>query len=171
MKRIIVFFIFLLLFFVACFIQKSIYDNKIQLLNTELNNIKEENKFISDVNNKILNNTSPIDRNEKECLEKAVSTSESLECINKSLKEWDSEIEKYLGLLKQSMTNEEYKQIQTNQDLWITQNKSNNEIITQFVFNHGGTMYYQIASDYYVQDKKQRAEFLKAIYNTYNNEL
>lgn len=169
-KFYILFFIFLFLSSAICFIQKSFYDKKIQQIDMELTKLKEENKFINELNDKLLNNDNPIDKKGNECQEKAVSTADSLECSNITIEDWEKEIEKYMSLLKQSMNNEQYELIKKNQDLWKIQNKSNDKIITEFVFNHGGTMYYQIASSYYVQELKQRAEFLKNIYETYNDE-
>lgn len=172
MKRNFIFIIiFLLLSSVVFLIQKSVYDNKIRLVNSELSKLREENKFINELNDKLLNNNNPIDKKEQECLNKAFSTSDTLQCCNIALEEWEKETEKYLSLLKESMSDEQYKHIQNNQDLWKKQNKNNNDIITEFVFNHGGTMYYQVAYDYYVQNQKQRAEFLKSIYEIHNNVL
>ena len=66
-KILIMFFIFLLLSSTVFLIQKSVYDNKIRLVNSELLKLKEENKFINELNDKLLNNSNPIDKKEKEC--------------------------------------------------------------------------------------------------------
>ncbi len=167
------FFIFILIislflsFLSGFFIQKVVSDKE----TSEIEKLKEENKFCNELNDKLLNRNNPIDKKESECLNKVFSTADSLECSSKSIDEWEKEIDKYLNLLKDKMTSEEYKNIQENQVLWIMQNKSNNEIITKFVFNHGGTMYYQLASSDFVQEKKQRAEFLKWIYDVYTDNI
>ena len=170
-KILIMFFIFLLLSSTVFLIQKSVYDNKIRLVNSELLKLKEENKFINELNDKLLNNSNPIDKKEKECLDNAQSTADSLNCCDIAIQEWENEIEKYMVFFKQTMTDDEYSYIQRNQNSWKKQNESTTEIISKYVFNHGGTMYYQVASGIYAQEIKQRAEFLKLIYEIYNNEI
>ena len=124
-------------------------------------NLIKEKEFLTNLNNKILNQDNLIDIKENECLEKSISTVDSLNCLYNAEKLWNIEITKYLKLLKNEMSYSEYKLIEKNHNMWIEQNKKNNEMIDKFIFNHGGTMYQQIGLDKKVELKKQRTEFLK----------
>ena len=175
MKKLLYCFIITLLcilsFLTGFFVKKSVDEKLFKHFKTEINNLKDENKFINDLNDKLLNNNNPIPEKEKKCLDKASSTADSLNCSYIAEKEWENEILKSLELLKQSMTEEQYKIIKDNQYLWIKQNKSNNEIINKFIFNHSGTMYYQLAVSDIVELKKQRAEFLNWIYKIHTDKI
>ena len=161
-----------LLSFLTGFLVKKSVDTKLfKQLKTEINNLKDENKFINDLNDKLLNNNNPISEKEKKCLDKASSTADSLNCSYIAEEEWNKEINKYLNLLEQNMTPKQYKLIKKNQDLWTAQNKSDNEVIDKFILNQGGTMYYQLAADDKIEQKKQRVEFLKWIYNIYTGSM
>lgn len=105
-----------------------------------------------------------IDKNEAVCLEHASSTAETIACVQQSSKEWNDEISKYINLLDNISNTEESRALKTNQEFWSKQNKLDNKLITLFVRNKGGTMYLQLAESDSSELKKQRAEFLKWLY-------
>ena len=67
-------------------------------------------------------------------------------------------------LLNDISNTEESQALKTSQDFWSKQNKLDNKLITLFVKNKGGTMYLQLAESDSSELKKQRAEFLKWLY-------
>ncbi|MBQ3025380.1 MAG: DUF1311 domain-containing protein [Spirochaetaceae bacterium] len=119
--------------------------------------------FKSKTNNQNRTNN-VIDKNEAICLEQASSTAETIACVQQSSKEWNNEISKYINLLNDISNTEESQALKTSQDFWSKQNKLDNKLITLFVKNKGGTMYLQLAESDSSELKKQRAEFLKWLY-------
>lgn len=105
-----------------------------------------------------------IDENEENCLKNAISTSDTITCVEQSSKEWENEISKYYNLLNNISGTEEIQALKISQDYWINQNKNDNKLITLFVLNKGGTMYQQLAASDSSELKKQRAEFLRWLY-------
>ena len=78
--------------------------------------------------------------------------------------------DKYMDLLKKGTNSEQYKIIKESQDLWIKQTEKDHQIVDKLIWNHGGTMYFDIAA---VEDKdliKNRAEFLRTIYSIHTNQ-
>lgn len=111
----------------------------------------------------------PIDKAEFKCIENSIHSYEIRKCVYEANEKWAKEIDKYMKLLEKETTSEQYKKIQDSQFLWIKQNKKDNEIITDLVFNHEGTMYYDIASTLYLDLTKKRAKMLKAIYDIHTD--
>ena len=97
-------------------------------------------------------------------MEQASSTAETIACVQQSSKEWNNEISKYINLLNDISNTEESQALKTSQEFWSKQNKLDNKLITLFVRNKGGTMYLQLAESDSSELKKQRAEFLKWLY-------
>ena len=174
MKKNIILFILifsiLLSFIFGFFVKKYMDDKRINKLKAEQIRLKNEYKFIKELNEQLLNSNA-IEKRERECIERSISTDDSIKCTYIAEQEWDNEISRYLELLKKSMTTKEYKLIENNYKIWQKQNQSDNEIIKNFIFNHGGTMYYQLAASDYSELKKQRAEFFKWIYNVYTDNI
>lgn len=105
-----------------------------------------------------------IDENEEICLNNAISTLDTIICVEQSSKEWENEISKYYNLLSNIANAEEAQALKISQDYWINQNKNDNKLITLFVWNKDGTMYQQLAASDSSELKKQRAEFLRWLY-------
>lgn len=105
-----------------------------------------------------------IDKNEEICINNAISTADTITCVRQSSKEWENEISKYYNLLNNIANTEESQALKISQDCWINQNKNDNKLITLFVWNKDGTMYQQLAASDSSELKKQRAEFLRWLY-------
>ena len=73
--------------------------------------------------------------------------------------------------MEQSTTKEQFKLIKDSQNLWLQLNKKDNVIINEFIFNHGGTMYFDIAASDYEELIKNRAEFLKWVYEIHTDKI
>ncbi len=175
MKKLIIVLISLLLllssFALGFFVKKSIDDKKYTNLIAENKKLKAEVKLINELNNKLTNFDNPIDINEQSCIYKTDNAADSRNCIYYATKEWEKEIDKYIKLLEQSTTKEQYKLIKDSQNLWLQQSKKDNDIINEFIFNHGGTMYFDIAASDYEELIKNRAEFLKWVYKIHTDRI
>ncbi len=73
--------------------------------------------------------------------------------------------------MKKATTNEQYKLIENSQNSWTDQKQNDNNIINEFIFNHGGTMYFDVAASDYEEIIKNRAEFLKQIYLIHTDQI
>ena len=180
--------IFLLLssFALGFYVKKHIDDKKIFVLSIEKNNLQIVNKDlirqiknlehqISEYNNQKEDNEEeykhPIDIKEKKCIEKVDNAADIRNCVYLAAEEWEKEINKYIKLLEQSTTKEQFKLIKDSQNLWLQQSKKDNDIINEFIFNHGGTIYYDIAAGDYEELIKNRAEFLKWVYEIHTDKI
>ena len=165
--------LFLLLssFALGFFVKKSVDDNKYSNFIEENKKLKEEVKQLEELNDKLTNSDNPIDIKEKKCIEKVDNAADIRNCVYSAADEWEKEIDKYIKLLEQSTTKEQYKLIKDSQDLWLIQSKKDNDIINEFIFNHGGTMYYDIAAGDYEELIKNRAEFLKWVYEIHTDKM
>jgi len=121
---------------------------------------KPDNKIITEIDNK-----------EKQCIENSDNAAEIRNCVYSAKESWNKEIEKYESLLKNAMDSKDYKYIETSQELWKKQNKTDNEIIEKFIFNHGGTIYYDYAAETSRAAAKNRTLFLQEVYMVYSNQL
>jgi len=146
--------------------------------NNEINRlIKEEQKTIDsltyelDLRKGILLNKNPIEKKEKICIDKADNAAAVRECVYIAEHEWNEEIKKYLNELKKVTTKEQYQLITESQNLWLKQNKKDRDIIYELIFNHGGTMYFDLAAGDNEELVKNRAEFLKWVYNVHTDNI
>ncbi|MCD7878520.1 MAG: DUF1311 domain-containing protein [Candidatus Gastranaerophilales bacterium] len=112
-----------------------------------------------------------IEQNEKICIDNAQNAADVRNCVYTATDEWFNEINKYLELLKTAATPEQFKLIQDSQKLWVEQSDKDNKIINEFVFNHGGTMYFDLAASDYEEIVETRAKFLKWIYDVHTDNL
>lgn len=158
-------------FIFGFFVKKSIDDKKYSSWETERKNLKDQIKFLEDLNAKLTNSDNPIDQKTKECIKKTTNSTDVRSCVYVATEEWEKEINKYLLLLKESTTSEQYKLIKASQNAWINQKQNDNNIINEFVFNHGGTLYYDLAAGDYEEIIKNRAEFLKWIYDVHTDKI
>ena len=165
--------IFLLLssFALGFYVKKSVDDKKYTDFIEENKKLKEEVKQLEELNDKLTNSDNPIDIKEKKCIAKTDNAADIRNCVYLATEEWEKEINKYLKLLEQSTKKEQYNLIKDSQDLWLIQSKKDNDIINEFIFNHGGTMYYDIAASDYEELIKNRAEFLKWVYEIHTDKI
>ena len=165
--------IFLLSSFFALgfFVKKSVDDKKYAVFIEKNKKLKEEVKQLYELNDKLTNSDNPIDIKEKKCIAQTDNAADLRNCVYLATDEWENEIDKYIKLLEQSTTKEQFKLIKDSQNLWLQQSKKDNDIINEFIFNHGGTIYFDIAASDYEELIKNRAEFLKWVYEIHTNKI
>ncbi len=125
---------------------------------------------ITNLASKLIKNNKPLTQIEKTnalCYSKAEMSVDIRECTYKSADLYEKERIKYLKLIQQVTTEEEYKLIKSIENNWEIQRKKDEDIITKFILNHGGTMYYDIAAGDYNDIIEDHAKFLKYIYEEY----
>jgi len=153
--------------FIFIFYYFNKINNQIQANNTLLK--KNDIKINSLASNLIKNNITltPIEKANALCYSQAETSFEIRECTYKSANLYEKERIKYLELIQQVTTEEEYKLIKASENSWETQRKKDEDIITKFILNHGGTMYYDIAAGDSNDLIEDHAKFLKYIYEEY----
>ena len=148
----ILFFVFLLSCVFFCGVLIGEFLTKNQFKNIQVNNISLNTKFL-------------IDKKENECLQNAENSVDMLKCSAVAKEEWKIEILKNLKLLENLLPKEEYILIKNNQEEWVLQNKRDEKIIDVFIRNQGGSLYQQLAISDETEEIKNRALFLKWIYD------
>lgn len=106
-----------------------------------------------------------IEKEEDICISKCEHSYQIRECVYNAHQKWEKEIDKYIKKLKKVTTEEQYKLILESQTTWEETYKKDKKVIKELIFNHGGTIYYDIASVEFQQLAKNRAEFLSNLYN------
>ncbi len=127
--------------------------------------------FVQKMINKKNTFNNKIDKIERICLDNSSSNSEMINCCDKAKKEWQKEISKYLNLLEEKTTKEQYQLIKDNNELWWNLYQSDEKIINEFIINHGGTLYYQLGISDETELIKNRAQFLKWIYDIHTDDI
>lgn len=107
-----------------------------------------------------------IDKEEDICISKCEHSYQIRECVYEAHTKWEKEIDKYIKKLEKVTTKEQYKLILESQIAWKETYKKDKKVVNEIIFNHGGTMYYDIASVQTQQLAKTRAEHLISLYYT-----
>lgn len=107
-----------------------------------------------------------IDKVERECLVKAVSTADMIGCTYNAMDSWFVEIDKSTKSLKDVLSSEKYTVISNSQKQWKKYQEAEFDSINEIIFDKGGTMYHPIATSFKANIVKQRALELKAYCNT-----
>lgn len=154
-------------FFVKSYIDNKKFDGWV----SERKNLEEKINDLETINQNLSKPDNPIDAKAEKCIAESTNAADVRNCVYLASEEWEKEITKYLDLLQKSMTAEKYKLISDSQNLWRQQSKKDNDVINEFVFNHGGTLYYDLAADDYEEIIKKRAEFLKWIYEIHTDKI
>ena len=87
-----------------------------------------------------------IEKEEEICISKSEYSYQIRECVYKAHLKWEKEIDKYIKKLEKVTTEEQYKLILDSQTAWEETYKKDKKVVNELIFNHGGTMYYDIAS-------------------------
>ena len=124
----------------------------------------ESNKIQND-NLEEVKGLSPIDKELKRCLEKNDTTVGMNKCVYQSMNSWNKEIEKYLDLIGQVVSEEDYNKILESQKLWEVFKESEFEIIS-FIMEKQGTMFQNSTIGMKGALIRQRALNLKELYDT-----
>ena len=157
--------------FIGFFISERL-QNKTNLKDTTININKDitvpKTDYVEEQMKKYIH---PIEQEEINCLANSTGrTSDSLSCLEKANVAWNKEIQKYLNLLKITSLNERYKLIINSQQIWEKQKESDIKIITSYISEHGGSMYRELAADDINNILKNRALFLKYIYDIHTDQ-
>jgi len=111
----------------------------------------------------------PIDIALREALEKPENMSPIMSSITVDTYAdmWKEEMERYLGLLAETLTAEHRKMLDANQKKWEAfidgKNELEFEIVNQIIC--GGTMIHQLAASNHYDKYRDRALFLERLYN------
>ena len=103
-----------------------------------------------------------IDKTEEDCISQNSSTAGMNECILKAENAWEREIEKYMALIKNITSKEDFKKIQLSQEKWELYKDSQMEVYNM-IFPQG-SMFQNISACSKKNLVKQRALALKSIY-------
>lgn len=109
-----------------------------------------------------------IDKMEKNCLSDKLSTQEMNECTFKAMGAWNQEIEKYLALLKNITTKDDFENIQLSQKKWESYRDSE-FVVYNLIQQKEGTMFQNVSNGLKRELIKQRAIEIKSLYETLRN--
>ena len=107
----------------------------------------------------------PIDIAEEECINKAESTVAMSKCSYDAMDKWYKEIDVNLIKLKNILSEEDYKNLEAAQAKWVAYKEAQNEAIV-VIQSKQGTMFQNIYVGYQTYLVKERALFLRDLYNT-----
>ena len=109
-----------------------------------------------------------IDKMEEICLSNKSSTQEMNECTFKAINAWNKEIEKYLVLLKNITSKDDFENIQISQKNW-EKFRDSEIVVYNLIQQKEGTMFQNISTGFKRELIKQRAIELKSLYETLMN--
>ena len=109
-----------------------------------------------------------IDKMEEICLSNKSSTQEMNECTFKAMDDWNKEIEKYLALLKNITSKDDFENIQISQKNW-EKFRDSEIVVYNLIQQKEGTMFQNISTGFKRELIKQRAIELKSLYETLMN--
>ena len=105
-----------------------------------------------------------IDKAEDACINKAVSTTDMLNCTATAYDAWDKEMNKYYNLLMQKLSAEQKSALLKTQKSWLAYRDNSFTFINDSIKEKQGTMYLNVASGERRAIVKQRALQLKEYY-------
>lgn len=108
-----------------------------------------------------------IEIKEKNCLDKAISTADSINCVIEADDAWEKEIQHNLKKLKRAMTESDFKDVDEMNKKWQESYKSQINVIDKFIYNKQGTMYQQIGTVEMAELTENYAKFLNFLYDIY----
>ena len=110
--------------------------------------------------------SSDIDGKEEQCINKVKSTDAMLICTNAAQEAWENELDKYYGLLKKTLDEEDKVVLEKAQKAWLEYKENQFDLINSVILEKQGTMYINAASGYRRRLVKQRAIELRTFYKT-----
>jgi len=108
----------------------------------------------------------PIDIEEEKCIASS-HVYDYPACSQKAEKAWDNEIQNNLKLLKEIMTDDEYKYIETMNENWKKSVHNEIDVINRFISDKDGIINQTTGCSHISNLKKQYALLLSSIYFTY----
>lgn len=109
-------------------------------------------------------NLHPIDKAERDCIEKQDSTQAMNECTYKARDAWYKEIDKYINLLKNVTSQEDYNNILEAQNQWKKYQEAEFEAVS-IISEKQGTMFQNTAAGLKTDLVKKRALDIKELYD------
>ena len=109
-------------------------------------------------------NLHPIDKAERDCIAKLDSTQAMNECAYKAMDAWYKEIDKYINLLKNVTSKDEYNNILEAQTQWKKYQEAEFKAVS-ILINKQGTIYQNFLTGKECDLVKQRAQDLKSFYD------
>ena len=109
-------------------------------------------------------NLHPIDKAERDCIAKNMTTAGMSNCSYIAMDEWFKEIDKYINLLKDVTSKDEYNNILEAQTQWEKYQEAEFKAVS-ILINKQGTIYQNILVGEECGLIKQRAKDLKILYN------
>ena len=109
-------------------------------------------------------NLHPIDKAERDCIEKQDSTQAMNECTYKARDAWYKEIDKYINLLKNVTSKEDYNNILEAQNQWKKYQEAEFEAVS-IISEKQGTMFQNTAAGLKTDLVKKRALDIKELYD------
>ena len=144
--------------------------NNQEITNQELSLNKEEPQpQEKEQKEELEENLHPIDKAERDCIAKNMTTAGMSNCSYEAMDAWFKEIDKYIGLLKNVTTEEDYKNILEAQTQWKKYQEAEFKAVS-ILINKQGTIYQNILASEECDLVKQRAQNLKNFYDYLNEE-
>ena len=109
-------------------------------------------------------NLHPIDKAERDCIAKNMTTAGMSNCSYIAMDEWFKEIDKYINLLKDVTSKNEYNNILEAQTQWKKYQEAEFKAVS-ILINKQGTIYQNILAGKECNLVKQRAYDLKSFYD------
>ena len=140
------------------------HDENQQSTNQETSLNNEESQPQENVQEEILEkNLHPIDKAERDCIAKLDSTQAMNECTYKAMDAWFKEINKYINLLKNVTSEEDYNNILKAQSKWKEYQEAEFEAVS-IISEKQGTMFQNSAVGVKNNVIKERVKELKRLY-------
>ena len=124
----------------------------------------EKTDILSLTKEELEENLHPIDKAERDCIAKNMSTTGMSNCSYEAMKAWFKEIDKYINLLKNVTTEEDYNNILEAQNQWKKYQEAEFKAVS-ILINKQGTIYQNILSGIECDLVKKRAHDLKSFYD------
>ena len=109
-------------------------------------------------------NLHPIDKAERDCIAKNMTTAGMSNCSYIAMDEWFKEIDKYINLLKDVTSKDEYNNILEAQTQWKKYQEAEFKAVS-ILINKQGTIYQNFLAGKECELVKQRAQDLKSFYD------
>ena len=139
--------------------------NNQEIINQELSLNKEEPQpQEKEQKEELEENLHPIDKAERDCIAKNMTTAGMSNCSYVAMDEWFKEIDKYVNLLKDVTSKDEYNNILEAQTQWKKYQEAEFKAVS-ILINKQGTIYQNILSGKECGLVKQRAHDLKSFYD------
>lgn len=109
-------------------------------------------------------NLHPIDKAERDCIAKNMTTTGMSNCSYEAMEAWFKEIDKYINLLKNVTSKEDYNNILEAQNQWKKYQEAEFKAVS-ILINKQGTIHQNILSGIECDLVKKRAHDVKSFYD------